>query len=184
MDPHDVLRVVEVDPTTGGQRLGEVADPLVASWVEQWWPLDGPGHRADVGLPRDDWWAEQVAGWAPTVCIAVDYGHVGTDRPAGSTLASYRRGRAYEPIFDGRHDVTAHVAVDSTADRVGAELTTQRALLRSFGLTADRPPVDLASTDPLGYVRLLSRAGQVAELTETPGLGDFWWIVTGPPVGA
>jgi SAM-dependent MidA family methyltransferase len=184
VDEAGLLRLVEVHRTTGEERLGPPASPSTQAWVHHWWEVERPGDRAEVGLARDEWWGDLVSHWPDAVCVAVDYGHVAPHRPVAPTLASYRRGRSYEPTFDAAHDVTADVAVDSVASRVGAVVTTQREVLRDLGLTGVRPPIDDARRDPAGYVRALSRATQIAELTDSPGLGDFWWIVTGRPMGA
>ena len=52
----------------------------------------------------------------------------------------------------------------------------QRDALRVLGIDGARPPLSLATTDPAGYVRALSRASQAAELTAEGGLGDHWWV--------
>ena len=56
-------------------------------------------------------------------------------------------------------------------------LTTQRDALAALGLTAERPPRDLATTDPGGYLAALARVGQLAELRGRGGLGNFGWLV-------
>jgi SAM-dependent MidA family methyltransferase len=109
--------------------------------------------------------------------IAIDYGHVRQDRPPFGSLRSYAHGREVDVIPDGSRDVTAHVAVDSVAGAVGAQLVGQRDALARLGLDAGRPPLDLAHSDPAAYLRALARSGEVGELTATGGLGDFWWIV-------
>ncbi|MFG1754550.1 SAM-dependent methyltransferase [Streptosporangium sandarakinum] len=66
------------------------------------------------------------------------------------------------------------------AEGVGAvvtTLTTQRRALLDLGVTGTRPPVELARTDPRGYLQALTRASQEAELIATGGLGDFGWLV-------
>ncbi len=77
-----------------------------------------------------------------------------------------------EVLPDGLRDVTAHVAVDSLA----GQRCRQRDALRALGVDASRPDLDLAQTDPKGYVAGLSRASEAAELTARDGLGDFWWV--------
>ncbi|QGV79271.1 hypothetical protein EIZ62_14160 [Streptomyces ficellus] len=64
---------------------------------------------------------------------------------------------------------------------VGAELLTQREALGRLGVSGGRPPLDLARTDPAGYVRALARAGEAAELTARGGLGDFTWLLQRVP---
>src|SRR5262249_56509622 len=63
----------------------------------------------------------------------------------------------------------------------GTLLTTQRTALRALGLHGGRPPRELASTDPAGYLAGLARAGQAAELLDPAGLGGV--RRAGPPAG-
>ncbi len=93
-------------------------------------------------------------------------------------MSSYRRGRSAEVTLDGHHDVTAHVAFDSVAARVGGHLSTQRAMLRQLGIDGRRPPLAQASEDPAAYVRALARATQATELTTDPGLGSNFWLLS------
>ncbi|MGB8945521.1 MAG: hypothetical protein WCD21_35600, partial [Streptomyces sp.] len=69
----------------------------------------------------------------------------------------------------------AHVALDACAPP-GASLLTQRAALRTLGVSGGRPPLSLASSDPVAYVQALAGAGEAAELTAAGGLGDFVWL--------
>jgi hypothetical protein len=84
-------------------------------------------------------------------------------------------------VPDGSCDITAHVALDACAAAVGpgveTVLTTQREYLRGLGVSGARPDLALASSDPLGYLRGLSRASAAAELTDAGGLGGFGWLV-------
>jgi SAM-dependent MidA family methyltransferase len=174
VDDGGVVRFVEVDPATGEERLGEPAD---SPWLERWWRLDEPGTRAEIGQPRDDAWADAVSR-VNGLAIAVDYGHLVETRPPFGSLASYANGLEVDILPDGTRDVTAHVAVDSVADRVGGCLERQRDALARLGVVGTRPPHELAAVDPSEYVRLLSRASEAAELRARGGWGDFWWIVT------
>ena len=179
------LRLVHVDPATGAESLGQplthssVAASLPA-WVERWWPLDlrEPGTRAEIGTTRDTAWADVVDRVTRGIAVAVDYGHRREDRPAFGSLRSYRDGHEVDVRPDGSCDVTAHVAVDAVADRVGGELRRQRDVLHGLGVSGQRPDLDLATSDPAGYVRALSAAGEATELTAPGGLGDFWWVVS------
>jgi hypothetical protein len=110
----------------------------------------------------------------------VDYGHTRAARPPYGTLTGYRAGRQVPPVPDGSRDLTAHVALDSLPG--GGALVPQRDALHALGLSAPRPPLSLASTDPAAYVRALSATTHAAELTARGGLGDFTWVTT--PVGA
>jgi hypothetical protein len=86
-------------------------------------------------------------------------------------------------VPDGSCDVTAHVAVDAVADRVGGVVRRQRDVLRELGVTGRHPPLRMAASDPADFLARLATASQSAELTRAGGLGDFWWVVSGP-VGA
>ncbi|MEO8094849.1 MAG: SAM-dependent methyltransferase [Pseudolysinimonas sp.] len=169
-----LVREVSVDPTTGEESLG---GPYDSAWLDTWWALGQPGERAEVGAVRDDAWADAVAR-VNGIAIAIDYGHLRDDRPAFGTLRSYAHGREVDVIPDGTRDVTAHVAVDSVASAVGAQLIRQRDALARLGLDGSRPALELARSDPAAYVAALGHAGEAGELLATGGLGGFWWIVT------
>jgi SAM-dependent MidA family methyltransferase len=179
-------RVVHVDPVTGVESLGLAVDEpgvpdTIGAWLDRWWPLAGrePGARAEVGSTRDQAWAGVVGRLGRGLAVAVDYGHTLDRRPPFGALRGYADGREVEPLPDGSRDVTAAVAVDSVAARVGAELLRQREALAALGLSPARPPLDLATSAPQEYAARLARASQVADLTATGGLGDFYWVVSG-----
>jgi SAM-dependent MidA family methyltransferase len=176
LDDERVVRQVLVDPSTGAETLG---DPYGSPWLRDWWSLTQPGERAEVGDARDAAWSDAVSRVTGTA-ITIDYGHTRDDRPPFGTLRSYAGGRETDVVPDGSRDVTAHVAVDSVAAAVGATMMRQREALRLLGLDGARPPLELAHSDPGAYVRALGAAGEVGELIATGGLGDYWWIVTGP----
>jgi SAM-dependent MidA family methyltransferase len=175
-------RLVMVDVHTGEERIGGPLRPADRSWLERWWPLDRVGSRAEIGRPRDEAWASVLVrltrGWA----IAIDYAHPVDNRPLHGTLTGYRDGAVVTPVPDGTCDITAHVALDACAEagrRAGAistTLSTQREALRKLGLTGERPPLELARTDPRGYLRALARASEEGELIDASGLGGFGWL--------
>jgi SAM-dependent MidA family methyltransferase len=173
----DGWRVVEVDPSTGDERIGPAADADDVDWLARWWPDEGIGHRAEVGLTRDRVWADACARVRTGTSVAIDYGHHVDYRPLLGTLRSYRDGRETALSLDGRHDITAHVAVDSVAATVGADTARQRDMLYELGLTAMRPDISLADSDPVGYVHALSLASEAGELVASPGLGDLVWVI-------
>lgn len=179
LDARDTCRVVEVTTPGSVERLGAEATPEQLHWLSAWWPLTHRGQRAEVGLTRDVWWAAICAGNPSALCIAVDYGHLAGDRPGGGSLSSYREGVQTPVGFDGRHDITAHVAVDSLAAASNGTVRRQRDVLHDLGITGQRPSLSLATEDPARYVRDLSRATERAELTEPGGLGDRWWLLAG-----
>jgi SAM-dependent MidA family methyltransferase len=185
MGPDGVARMVHVDAATGAESLGHRLDhsavpSSVSAWLDRWWPLDPSeaGTRAEVGSSRDAAWSEVVGRVTRGLAVAVDYGHTRGSRPPFGSLRSYRDGSEVDVLPDGSRDVTAPVAVDAVADRVGGRVLTQRDALRRLGVTGDRPALALASSDPAGYVRALSVATEAAELTASGGLGDFAWVVS------
>jgi SAM-dependent MidA family methyltransferase len=185
VDTDGRLRVVHVDPVTGAEELGRplTHDSVPASlgaWVQRWWPLDAaePGTRAEIGTTRDAAWADVVGRVTRGIAVAVDYGHTAQDRPPFGSLRSYRDGHEIDVVPDGSRDVTAHVAVDAVAAAVGGVVRRQADVLRELGVSGARPDLDLATSDPAGYVRALARATEATELTAAGGLGDFAWILT------
>ncbi|MER7588035.1 SAM-dependent methyltransferase [Micromonospora sp. NPDC127501] len=148
-------------------------------------------HRAEIGRTRDEAWAHAVRKISRGLAVAVDYGHLREARPVDGTLTGYRGGRQVSPVPDGSSDVTAHVAMDSVASagaavaRCAYSLVLQREALRALGADGGRPPLSLAGTDPVGYVRALAAASAVAELTDPAGLGGHWWLrqPVGIPLG-
>jgi SAM-dependent MidA family methyltransferase len=176
-------RTVLVDPATGVESVGGPPTDRDAAWLERWWPLREAGERAEIGWPRDMAWAKALDRLGSGIAVAVDYAHDAADRPALGTLTGYRDGRQVTPVPDGSCDVTAHVALDACADagrRAGATetvLTTQRDALTALGVVAEQPHSELATTDAGGYFAAIVRVGQLAELRERGGLGDFGWLV-------
>lgn len=173
VDEDGVIRLVEVDPETGEEALGE---PYASPWLVEWWPLNEPGDRAEVGEPRDAAWSDAVAR-VDGIALAIDYSHTRDARPPFGSLRSYADGREVDVIPNGSRDVTAHVAMDSVAAAVGATLTTQRTALADLGVDGSRPPLELAASDPAAYAFALTRASQAAELRSRGGWGDFTWAL-------
>ncbi|MGA5729454.1 SAM-dependent methyltransferase [Streptomyces seoulensis] len=180
-DRAGVPRRVLVAPD-GTERLGEPVTGAEAEWLARWWPLAADeGLRAEIGLPRDQAWAEAVGRLERGLAVAVDYAHTLGTRPPYGTLTGFRSGRETAPVPDGTCDITAHVALDACAAAGSAHgtprLFTQREALRALDITGARPPLTLAGTDPAAYVRALAAAGAAAELIAPGGLGDFGWLL-------
>jgi len=179
----DGPRLVLVD-RTGAESLGPPPTADDIKWLARWWPLL-PGERGEVGRARDEAWGSAVRKVRRGVAVAVDYAHSLGGRPPGGTLAGYRAGRRVPAVPDGSCNLTAHVALDACAaagvagGATATLLTTQRAALHSLGVTGRRPPLELAHTDPTGYVRALAGATEAAELTDPAGLGGFGWLIQG-----
>jgi SAM-dependent MidA family methyltransferase len=197
--PDGAARIVEVDPATGAERLGTVPDEEQAEWLDRWWPLAGlePGARAEIGIDRDAAWAAAVSRLDRGFAVAIDYAHEAGQRPEFGTLTGYRDGHQVAAVPDGSCDVTAHVALDACREAVAdanatanarlvQSLATQRESLHRLGIDGARPPLALATSDPLGYIRALSTASGAAELTDPDGLGGFGWLLAEaglPPEG-
>ncbi|MFF8603265.1 SAM-dependent methyltransferase [Streptomyces sp. NPDC015232] len=184
-DEDGTVRYVEVD-AAGTERLGAPVSGADADWLARWWPLRGPGERAEIGRSRDEAWAAAVGALgAGSTAVAVDYAHLAPARPPFGTLTGFREGREVPPVPDGSRDLTAHVALDACAaavpDAAATRLLTQREALHELGVTGTRPPLALAGADPAGYVRALAAAGEAAELTAPGGLGGFRWLVQRVP---
>ncbi|RAO38201.1 hypothetical protein PSN13_01173 [Micromonospora saelicesensis] len=191
----DGWRYLLVDPATGAESVGEPVSPDDLDWLTNWWPRPETPHsnhrRAEIGRTRDEAWAQAVGKISRGLAVAVDYGHLREARPVDGTLTGYRGGRQVPPVPDGSSDVTAHVAMDSVASagaavaRCAYSLVLQREALRALGADGGRPPLSLAGTDPVGYVRALAAASAVAELTDPAGLGGHWWLrqPVGIPLG-
>ena len=176
LDDAGRLRKILVDPATGRESLGALVDAADLFWLRRWWPAPG---RVEIGWPRDAAWADAVHQVRRGCALAVEYGHLRGERPAHGTLTGFRYGRQVPPVPDGSCDVTAHVAIDAVAAAAGTpyRLVRQREALRALGVDGARPPLDLARSDPAGYVRALAAAGAAAELTEPAGLGGHWWLL-------
>lgn len=166
----DGLREVQVR-ADGRERLGPAVVEADLAWAQAWWPA---GSRVEIGRARDEAWAGLLARVPDGLVVAVDYGHTRDARPPAGTVAAYRRGVRSDPVLDGTHDVTAHVAVDSLLQD---SRLTQVELFDQLGITAARPPLGLATRDPQGYVAALSRAGAAARLREGTGMGAFHWVM-------
>ena len=177
---------MHVDPATGEESLGHRIDepgvpPAIGEWLARWWPLDDrePGTRAEIGTSRDRAWADAVARVGRGLAIAVDYGH--TRRPGRRTArcAPTATVARSEVVPDGSRDVTAHVAVDSVAAATGGTVLRQREALARLGVSAERPPLALATVGPSGVRRGARRSTRATDLTAAGGLGDFYWVVSG-----
>ena len=170
LDSAGVPRYLRADLTPGDVVMGNDLE-----WLEKWWPLLESGDRAEIGITRDEAWADVLGRLEEgAVAVAIDYGHLRVGRPPYGTLTGFRNGRECDPVPDGSCDITAHVALDS----LGGTVTTQREALQALGVTAARPSQDLAREEPLRYLAELSSAGEAAELLDPSGLGAFGWVWT------
>ena len=175
VDAEGVLRYELVDPATGRTRPGGRLTGSDAAWLRDWWPVAAPGERAEIGRPRDERWRWLTGHVSRGTAVAIDYGHTRDARPPHGTVTGFLDGRQVDPLCDGGRDVTAHVAMDSLGP---GRLATQRDALHELGVSGARPRLELSRTDPAGYLRALSRAGDAAELTDPAGLGGHYWLTS------
>jgi SAM-dependent MidA family methyltransferase len=168
----------------GTESVDGTVDAADAAWLDAWW---ADGERAEIGRPRDAAWVDAVSRVTRGLALAIDYGHTRADRPPFGTLTGHARGRGVTAVPDGSMDLTAHVAADAVATAgsavAGTEplLVRQSAALAALGVTATRPPIERAHTDPRGYLEALADATVSNELTDPSGLGDHLWLLQ--PVG-
>jgi SAM-dependent MidA family methyltransferase len=174
VDDDGILRVVLVDPRSGEEKHGDPVTGADAEWAATHWPTDVPGERVEIGRARDEVWASLLTRLRSGVAVAVDYGHSAPDRPPYGTLTGFAHGGQVAPVPDGSCDITAHVAMDTLQHRT---LVTQREALKDLGLSAARPALELARTDPRAYLAALARASHVATLLDPGGFGGFLWAV-------
>lgn len=199
LDVVDDDRLVLVD-RSGAEQPGPMAGQALQDWAHRWWP---GGGRVEVGLRRDQAWADAVSRVQAGLAVAVDYGHTlasghpsssvrpcpdthpararpdatgwwGWTGPRRRTLTGYRGGRQVPPVPDGSCDVTAHVALDSCAAATGSRLLRQREVLQALGVDGRLPDWD---GDPAAYGAALQLASQATSLLDPAGLGGFGWLV-------
>lgn len=171
VDDDAVARVVEVETTTGAERLADPLDPADAGWAARHWPTH-PGRTLDIGRTRDLAWTQLCERVRSGAVVAIDYGHLADARPPASTVIGYRSGSTMPAVPDGTMNVTAHVAMDClTSD----QLVRQRDILRSHEPLP--PSLETAHTRPLDYLEQLAARSAWTALRQAGGLGDFWWAI-------
>ena len=182
----DGWRLVLVDPATGAERLGPPAgrrrrrlagDVVAGEDAASRRPGRGrPAARR--GLGRRGRQPHRRAGRRdrlrarPRVAPAGRQPHRLPRRPPGAAGAR-RQLRRHQPRRAGRLRRSRHrrpARPRRCSPPSGAALT-------ALGVRRDAPPYDLSRTDPAGYLRALSRAGEAAELTDPDGLGGFGWLL-------
>jgi SAM-dependent MidA family methyltransferase len=181
------VRLVMVDPRSGGERLGARVDHPDAAWLDTWWPLVEPGRRAEVGRPREETWRSLVGSLRAGMALAVDYAHSRDDRTgdafAKGSLAAYRDGLRVPPVPDGSCDLTAHVALDACAVATPEDgwtlLARQADLLPVLGVTSTLPSTSDAAVDPRAYALRLAASSQARVLLDPAGPGGFGWLLHG-----
>ncbi|MGB8382965.1 MAG: SAM-dependent methyltransferase [Dermatophilaceae bacterium] len=174
VDDDGTRRLVHVDPASGAESLGEPLGEQDRLWCERHWPGSAPGDRVEIGVTREDAWADLLSRVSSGAVLAVDYGHERDHRPADGTLTAYRHGAQVTPVPDGTCDLTAHVAVDALChDR----LLTQAEAFREVWPGVERADPARAGDDPRGFLLGLERSAATSELTRPDGYGGFRWVL-------
>ncbi|WP_460741464.1 hypothetical protein [Mariniluteicoccus endophyticus] len=157
------FRIYHLSPNGSSEQL--VADREL-EWARQWWPA---GSSLDIGHSRDVAWKWLVERLPAGSAIAmIDYGHIRSGRPSGTTLAAHRGGVWIDPGDPGGN-LTAHVAVDALAAAGEAAGARTIELCRLRDLDWPVPPAE-------GLAALGLRSQR--ELLSAPDrFGDFWWLL-------
>jgi len=123
-----------LDDRAGCSALGIDADGITA-WLDTWWPNRVEFGRCEPGLTRDAAWARLTGMMRRGYAVAIDYGHVRSERLAGTwdggTITGYRHGRVVSPVPDGSCNITAHVSMDAVA--AAAPHASQTSCTRTHG---------------------------------------------------
>ncbi|MCS0639042.1 SAM-dependent methyltransferase [Streptomyces sp. LP05-1] len=113
--------------------------------------------------------------------------HVALDACAAAGVAGPPTGGSPAPASPAAGSPAGGFPVPTAGSPAGGgarpapELVPQREALRRLGVRGSRPALELARTDPAGYLRALAAAGEAAELTARGGLGDFTWLLQRVP---
>ena len=180
------LRELRVDAAPEGGFVeveSEPSTPALAQRLSQVGARLSEGHRAEINLGLDAWFAEAFAAIDRGYLILVDYGHdagayydesrrTGTLRCyAGHTLGM----NPYAAM--GRRDIGAHVeftSVRAAARAAGfapAGEASQAELLASLGMASLR--ADVASQDGLSRAERAANLRGMDALTDPEGMGAF-----------
>lgn len=130
-DANTFPHLLAVNPQSQQAMLGPAltSDSDEARWLREWWPVERPLMRAEVGKTRDHIWQQLTAVVATGFAIAIDYGHLRADRARGlmdaGTLSGYVNGQPCTPRADTTINLTAHVAMDSVAAASSGSPTIQ-----------------------------------------------------------
>ncbi len=102
--------------------LGELSDPALPAYVEQYRLPDIPGYRTEINLEMHRFLRRLAHILSTGFVISIDYGHSAREyysesRPLG-TLTCYARHQVRDnPYIDiGRQDITAHVNFTALRD--------------------------------------------------------------------
>jgi SAM-dependent MidA family methyltransferase len=123
VDEAGLVRLGKVEENTQeltfGQELRAAEHQHQLQWLADWWPVQRPLMRAEVGRSRDEFWNLATSRITAGYGIAIDYGHIKADRARGlwdgGTLTGYRDSMTVSPTANNSVNLTAHVAIDAIA---------------------------------------------------------------------
>jgi SAM-dependent MidA family methyltransferase len=171
---------------------GDISDPAIERFVDDYGLAVNEGARAEVGLASVSFTSELVDSLARGALFLIDYGAMSAQLGLreGGTLVTYGAG-AGEDVLEapGERDITAHVNWSAVADAcasrgaIVAPLVSQREALSALGLddlhVALRREHEAAVASGRGAdaVRSLSRRQALGILTDPNGLGGLQVLV-------
>ena len=180
------LRELYVDASPEGgfaEVAGEPSTPALAERLSRVGARLSDGHRAEVNLGLDAWFAEAFAAIERGYLIVVDYGHEAAayydeSRRAGTLRCYSAHTLGMNPYVNmGRQDIGAHAeftSVRAAARAAGfaeAGGMTQAEWLAALGLAALR--ADVAGRDGLSRAERAANLRGMDALTDGDGMGAF-----------
>ena len=197
--------LVELYVAGAGQRLqleqGDISDPAIELFVDDYGLAINEGARAEVGLASMSFTSSLVDSLARGAIFLIDYGAASAQLGLreGGTLVTYGAGVGEDVLeAPGARDITAHVNWSAVADACAsrdatvAPLVSQRDALRALGLddlhVALRRDHEAAVASGRGAdaVRSLSRRQALGVLADPNGLGGLQVLVASknlePPI--
>jgi SAM-dependent MidA family methyltransferase len=171
---------------------GDISDPAIERFVDDYGLAVAEGARAEVGLASMSFTSELVDSLARGALFLIDYGATSAQLGLrqGGTLVTYGAGPGEDVLeAPGARDITAHVNWSAIADACAsrgatvAPFVSQREALRALGLddlhAALRREHEAAVATGRGAdaVRSLSRRQALGILTDPNGLGALQVLV-------
>lgn len=188
--------LIELYVDCAGHRLqlepGDISDPAIERFVDDYGLAVDEGARAEVGLAAMSFTSTLAENLGRGAIYLIDYGATSAELRLrqGGTLVTYGAGAGADVLeAPGARDITAHVNWSAVADAcasrgaVVAPLISQRDALRALGIddlhASLRREHDTAVASGRGAdaVRSLSRRQALGVLTDPNGLGGLQVLV-------
>ena len=171
---------------------GDISDPAIERFVEDYGLVVNEGERAEVGLAAMSFTSTLAEKLQRGAIFLIDYGATSAELRLreGGTLVTYGAGAGADPLeAPGARDITAHVNWSAVADACVARgaavgpLVAQRDVLRALGLDdlhaalRGEHEVAVASGRGAEALRSLSRRQALGVLADPNGLGGLQVLV-------